>query len=85
MRIEGDKFVFPGGGTSFPRGVEWYVGQISKVVPLKTGEIRTVLDIGCGVSVVVTRPSSLSCFVFLFFFMNLNEMNECVILCCKIC
>lgn len=50
MRIEGERFVFPGGGTSFPHGVEWYVGQISKVVPLRSGEIRTVMDIGCGVS-----------------------------------
>ncbi|PKA59302.1 putative methyltransferase PMT19 [Apostasia shenzhenica] len=50
VRIEGDKLVFPGGGTSFPHGVEWYVGKISKVVPLRTGEVRTVLDIGCGVA-----------------------------------
>ncbi|KAG0476746.1 hypothetical protein HPP92_013118 [Vanilla planifolia] len=50
IRIEGDKFVFPGGGTSFPHGVEGYVGHIAKVVPLKTGEVRTVLDIGCGVA-----------------------------------
>ncbi|KAK8914514.1 putative methyltransferase PMT19 [Platanthera zijinensis] len=48
--VEGDRFVFPGGGTSFPRGVESYVAQISKVVPLTTGEVRTVLDIGCGVA-----------------------------------
>ncbi|KAK8940368.1 putative methyltransferase PMT19 [Platanthera guangdongensis] len=61
VRIEGKKLVFPGGGTSFPHGVESYVRHISKLVPLKTGEVRTVLDIGCGVSSVVTH---ISCLIF---------------------
>lgn len=49
VRIEGDWLVFPGGGTSFANGVKRYVDQISKIIPLKNGEIRTALDIGCGV------------------------------------
>ncbi|KAJ0977021.1 hypothetical protein J5N97_012495 [Dioscorea zingiberensis] len=50
VRLEGDRLVFPGGGTSFPYGVKWYVSEMAKLVPLKSGEIRTVLDIGCGVA-----------------------------------
>ncbi|XP_077211993.1 S-adenosyl-L-methionine-dependent methyltransferases superfamily protein isoform X2 [Tasmannia lanceolata] len=50
VRLEGDLLVFPGGGTSFINGVKGYVGEIGKVIPLMTGEIRTVLDIGCGVA-----------------------------------
>lgn len=50
VRLERDKFVFPGGGTSFPMGVKGYVDQIKQVLPLKSGSIRTVLDVGCGVS-----------------------------------
>ncbi|XP_062144873.1 probable methyltransferase PMT19 isoform X1 [Alnus glutinosa] len=50
VRLQGDRFVFPGGGTSFPKGVKGYVDEIKQVVPLKSGNIRTVLDIGCGVA-----------------------------------
>ncbi|XP_058094047.1 probable methyltransferase PMT19 [Magnolia sinica] len=50
VRLEGDRLVFPGGGTSFPTGVKGYIDEIGRVVPLKTGEVRTVLDIGCGVA-----------------------------------
>lgn len=50
VRLKGDQLVFPGGGTSFPRGVKGYVDEIAGVVPLRTGVVRTVLDIGCGVS-----------------------------------
>lgn len=50
VRLEGDKLVFPGGGTSFRNGVKLYVEEtIQRVVPLKSGKIRTVLDVGCGV------------------------------------
>lgn len=42
--------MFPGGGTSFPHGVKSYVDAMKELVPLKTGEIRTALDIGCGVA-----------------------------------
>ncbi|XP_021291245.1 probable methyltransferase PMT19 isoform X2 [Herrania umbratica] len=50
VRLEGDKLVFPGGGTSFPKGVKGYIEEINKVLPLKSGKIRTVLDVGCGVA-----------------------------------
>lgn len=50
VRLEGERLVFPGGGTSFSRGVKGYVAEMAKLIPLKTGEIRTVLDMGCGVA-----------------------------------
>nr|QTZ19444.1 putative methyltransferase PMT19 [Bixa orellana] len=50
VRLVGDRFVFPGGGTSFPMGAKGYVDLIKKVLPLKSGRIRTVLDVGCGVA-----------------------------------
>ncbi|KAF3455418.1 hypothetical protein FNV43_RR00043 [Rhamnella rubrinervis] len=39
-----------GGGTSFRQGVKGYVEEIKKVLPLTSGSIRTVLDVGCGVA-----------------------------------
>nr|GMD85181.1 probable methyltransferase PMT10 [Ipomoea batatas] len=44
-------FIFPGGGTQFPNGVEQHLDQISKMVPdIAFGErTRVVLDIGCGI------------------------------------
>ncbi|KAK4752429.1 hypothetical protein SAY87_021227 [Trapa incisa] len=51
VRLEGkDRLFFPGGGTSFPLGANGYVDLINKVVPLKSGSVRTVLDVGCGVA-----------------------------------
>ena len=52
VRLEGDRFVFPGGGTSFTEGVNGYVHALDRLLPvsLKSGNIRTVLDVGCGVS-----------------------------------
>ncbi|XP_068661358.1 probable methyltransferase PMT19 isoform X2 [Aristolochia californica] len=50
VRLEGNKLVFPGGGTSFQAGVKGYVDGIRRFVPLKKGTVRTVLDIGCGVA-----------------------------------
>lgn len=50
VRLEGDLLIFPGGGTSFTQGVRGYVEEIAGIVPLKSGSIRTVLDVGCGVS-----------------------------------
>nr|GME04729.1 probable methyltransferase PMT10 [Ipomoea batatas] len=45
------KFIFPGGGTQFPNGVEQHLDQISKMVPdIAFGKrTRVVLDIGCGI------------------------------------
>ncbi|GAU16542.1 hypothetical protein TSUD_167730, partial [Trifolium subterraneum] len=50
--LDGDHFVFPGGGTSFPDGVQGYVHDLKSLLPvnLESGSIRTVLDVGCGVS-----------------------------------
>lgn len=54
VRLQGDDLlVFPGGGTSFPKGVNGYVDLIKRVVPLKSGKIRTALDVGCGVSFMI--------------------------------
>ncbi|XP_057436614.1 probable methyltransferase PMT19 isoform X2 [Lotus japonicus] len=52
VRLEGDRFVFPGGGTSFPEGVKGYVDALKSILPvsLESGDIRTVLDVGCGVA-----------------------------------
>ncbi|XP_065867865.1 probable methyltransferase PMT19 [Euphorbia lathyris] len=50
VRLEGELLVFPGGGTSFKKGVKGYVEEIGRLVPLKSGTIRTVLDVGCGVA-----------------------------------
>lgn len=57
VRLEGDRLVFPGGGTSFPRGVKGYVAELKKVLPLTSGSIRTVLDVGCGVSFVLKEEN----------------------------
>lgn len=51
VRVKGDHLFFPGGGTSFPTGAKDYVEMIKRVVPLRSGRVRTVLDIGCGVRV----------------------------------
>lgn len=50
VRLERDRLVFPGGGTTFRGGVKEYVDQIKKMVPLMSGIVRTVLDVGCGVA-----------------------------------
>ncbi|KAK3022851.1 hypothetical protein RJ639_046996 [Escallonia herrerae] len=50
VRLEGDRLFFPGGGTSFPMGIKGYIDRLKKMVPLKSGTIRTVLDVGCGVA-----------------------------------
>jgi hypothetical protein len=49
MVQEGDYFVFPGGGTSFPEGADGYIEKLGKFIPFGTNSVRTVLDIGCGV------------------------------------
>ncbi|KAI4303463.1 hypothetical protein MLD38_039087 [Melastoma candidum] len=51
LRKEGDKFIFPGGGTMFPRGVGAYVDLMLDLIPeMKDGTIRTAIDTGCGVA-----------------------------------
>ncbi|OIV93612.1 hypothetical protein TanjilG_04844 [Lupinus angustifolius] len=50
IQVEGDKFRFPGGGTMFPRGADAYIDDINELIPLKSGNIRTAIDTGCGVA-----------------------------------
>ncbi|KAK4401005.1 putative methyltransferase PMT20 [Sesamum angolense] len=48
---EGEKFLFPGGGTMFPNGVSSYVDLMQDLIPeMKDGTIRTAIDTGCGVA-----------------------------------
>lgn len=52
MQKQGEKFIFPGGGTMFPNGVGEYLDQMEELIPgMKDGTIRTALDTGCGVGV----------------------------------
>ncbi|XP_051198126.1 probable methyltransferase PMT17 [Lolium perenne] len=50
IQVEGDRFRFPGGGTMFPHGADAYIDDISALIPLTDGNIRTALDTGCGVA-----------------------------------
>ncbi|KAK9699026.1 hypothetical protein RND81_08G148200 [Saponaria officinalis] len=51
LRKEGEKFLFPGGGTMFPEGVSHYVDLMIDLIPqMKDGTIRTAIDTGCGVA-----------------------------------
>ncbi|XP_062185329.1 probable methyltransferase PMT15 [Phragmites australis] len=50
IRVDGDKFRFPGGGTMFPHGAGAYIDDIGKLIPLHDGSIRTAIDTGCGVA-----------------------------------
>ncbi|KAE8699747.1 putative methyltransferase PMT18 [Hibiscus syriacus] len=50
VRVEGERFRFPGGGTMFPRGADAYIDDIDKLISLKDGSIRTAIDTGCGVA-----------------------------------
>lgn len=49
VRFNGDRFSFPGGGTMFPNGAGAYIDDIGKLINLRDGSIRTVIDTGCGV------------------------------------
>ncbi|KAJ6705861.1 SAM-DEPENDENT METHYLTRANSFERASE [Salix purpurea] len=54
LRKEGEKFLFPGGGTMFPRGVGAYVDLMQDLIPeMKDGTIRSAIDTGCGVSYTI--------------------------------
>lgn len=53
LKKEGEKFIFPGGGTMFPNGVAKYVDLMQDLIPeMKDGTIRTAIYTGCGVSVL---------------------------------
>lgn len=51
LRKDGEKFLFPGGGTMFPNGVSEYVDLMENLIPeMKDGTVRTAIDTGCGVA-----------------------------------
>ncbi|KAG6518894.1 probable methyltransferase PMT15 [Zingiber officinale] len=50
IRVEGNKFRFPGGGTMFSNGADAYINEIERLIPLRNGSIRTAVDTGCGVA-----------------------------------
>ncbi|KAH0456205.1 hypothetical protein IEQ34_014112 [Dendrobium chrysotoxum] len=51
LKKDGDRFLFPGGGTMFPNGVSKYVDLMENLIPeMKDGTIRTAIDTGCGVA-----------------------------------
>ncbi|XP_058093725.1 probable methyltransferase PMT9 [Magnolia sinica] len=56
MVVNGDKINFPGGGTHFHTGANKYVTALAKMLKFSNdnlnngGNIRNVLDVGCGVA-----------------------------------
>ncbi|KAH1034970.1 hypothetical protein GYH30_055099 [Glycine max] len=49
LKKEGEKFIFPGGGTMFPNGVAKYVDLMQDLIPeMKDGTIRTAIYTRCG-------------------------------------
>ncbi|CAL0315117.1 unnamed protein product [Lupinus luteus] len=50
MKLEGPHFIFPGGGTMFPDGAVQYIEKLGQYIPIKSGVLRTALDMGCGVA-----------------------------------
>ncbi|CAI5942720.1 unnamed protein product [Closterium sp. NIES-64] len=52
VKADGDKFLFPGGGTQFKYGATRYIEWVHDVCPeLAWGKhVRVVLDMGCGVA-----------------------------------
>lgn len=53
MKREGEHFIFPGGGTMFPGGAGQYIEKLAQYIPLNGGTLRTALDMGCGVRIVI--------------------------------
>ena len=47
--MEGEYFIFPGGGTMFPDGAVQYIEKLGQYIPISEGSLRTALDMGCGV------------------------------------
>ncbi|PWA58507.1 S-adenosyl-L-methionine-dependent methyltransferases superfamily protein [Artemisia annua] len=50
IKVEGDRFRFPGGGTMFRYGADSYIDDMNELIPLTNGSIRTAVDTGCGVA-----------------------------------
>lgn len=58
LKKQGEKFLFPGGGTMFPYGVSAYVDQMQDLIPgMKDGTVRTAIDTGCGVNPATSLQS----------------------------
>ncbi|CAN6462129.1 unnamed protein product [Victoria cruziana] len=56
MVVKGEKIIFPGGGTHFHYGADKYIAALANMLNFRdnnlnnNGNIRTVLDVGCGVA-----------------------------------
>uniref|UniRef100_A0A7N0VEX6 Methyltransferase n=1 Tax=Kalanchoe fedtschenkoi TaxID=63787 RepID=A0A7N0VEX6_KALFE len=56
MVVKGEKIVFPGGGTHFHYGADKYIASLANMLKFSDnnlnndGNLRTVLDVGCGVA-----------------------------------
>lgn len=56
MVVKGDRIVFPGGGTHFHYGADKYIASMANMLNFPNnilnngGNLRTVLDVGCGVA-----------------------------------
>ncbi|XP_022134004.1 probable methyltransferase PMT9 [Momordica charantia] len=56
MVVNGDKIIFPGGGTHFHYGADKYIIALAKMLKFpgdklhNGGNLRNVLDVGCGVA-----------------------------------
>ncbi|XP_031502330.1 probable methyltransferase PMT8 [Nymphaea colorata] len=56
MVVKGEKIVFPGGGTHFHYGADKYISALANMLNFSddilnnNGNLRTVLDVGCGVA-----------------------------------
>ncbi|KAJ0860329.1 putative S-adenosyl-L-methionine-dependent methyltransferase [Helianthus annuus] len=56
MVVKGEKIVFPGGGTHFHYGADKYIKSLANMLNFSKdnmnnkGNLRTVLDVGCGVA-----------------------------------
>ncbi|GJP51831.1 hypothetical protein CLOM_g10962 [Closterium sp. NIES-68] len=52
VAMQGDKLVFPGGGTQFTHGATGYINFVQKAFPdVAWGKrVRVILDMGCGVA-----------------------------------
>ncbi|CAN6484867.1 unnamed protein product [Victoria cruziana] len=50
VKEDGLSFVFPDEGTLFPGGAMQYVEKLAQYIPINKHELRTALDMGCGVA-----------------------------------
>ncbi|PSR97968.1 Methyltransferase [Actinidia chinensis var. chinensis] len=56
MVVKGEKIIFPGGGTHFHYGADKYIASLANMLNFSNnnlnneGNLRTVLDVGCGVA-----------------------------------